>query len=153
VSEKSKSMRVVKPEELNARKLAKAAHDKAYSRAYHSRNRERIRIRQREYYWKNRKRILAGIRKWHAENPGKNFAYKTQCLVRKGSRPQPTRPEPTNCECCGRVEDGRFLCLDHDHVTGKFRGWLCGRCNRAIGQLGDSLVSVRLAVAYLERAS
>jgi hypothetical protein len=41
--------------------------------------------------------------------------------------------------------------LDHDHVTGKFRGWLCGACNRGIGMLGDNLAGVMRAAAYLQR--
>ncbi len=27
----------------------------------------------------------------------------------------------------------RQIWLDHDHKTGKFRGWLCPRCNVALG--------------------
>jgi len=48
----------------------------------------------------------------------------------------------------GRVKG---LALDHDHTTGKFRGWLCDRCNLAIGLLGDTLRRVNRAVNYLKR--
>ena len=41
-------------------------------------------------------------------------------------------------------------CFDHDHTTGKFRGWLCSPCNTAIGHLGDNLEGVMRAVRYLE---
>ena len=30
------------------------------------------------------------------------------------------------------------LCMDHNHKTGEFRGWLCHKCNRAAGLLDDS---------------
>lgn len=53
------------------------------------------------------------------------------------------------CEVCGTTED---LCYDHCHDSMEFRGVLCRGCNRSIGQLGDSLDSVRQACLYLERA-
>lgn len=34
------------------------------------------------------------------------------------------------CELCGVVKN---LQLDHDHETGEIRGWLCNRCNIALG--------------------
>lgn len=35
------------------------------------------------------------------------------------------------CQICGNVPK-RGLDQDHDHKTGKTRGWLCHRCNRAL---------------------
>jgi hypothetical protein len=35
------------------------------------------------------------------------------------------------CELCGNVPKVG-LHEDHDHRTGKHRGWLCHRCNRAL---------------------
>jgi hypothetical protein len=54
--------------------------------------------------------------------------------------------KPNQCECCGKFDD---LVLDHDHETGKFRGWLCDKCNLGIGRLGDNLQGVVSAVNYL----
>ncbi len=41
--------------------------------------------------------------------------------------------------------------LDHDHTTGKFRGWLCNCCNRAFGMLGDTISGLERALDYLRR--
>jgi hypothetical protein len=52
------------------------------------------------------------------------------------------------CQICSSTKN---LCYDHDHVTMKFRGILCCKCNRAIGQLGDTAESLQKAVDYLKR--
>src|ERR1035437_5063849 len=57
-------------------------------------------------------------------------------------------PEDKKCELC-RAE--RPLCIDHDHKTGAFRGWLCSSCNRALGTFGDSVEGLNKAIAYLHR--
>ena len=40
--------------------------------------------------------------------------------------------------------------LDHDHDTGKIRGWLCDKCNTSLGQLGDNIKSINKALQYLK---
>jgi hypothetical protein len=69
--------------------------------------------------------------------------------------PDPTRPEPSTCECCGRLPNGKgcVLHLDHCHISGAFRGWLCHDCNTGLGKLGDSINGLMNAVRYLERAA
>ena len=66
---------------------------------------------------------------------------------------------PEVCDCCGKppTTSGKGsgitkLCVDHDHKTGEFRGWLCTDCNQSIGKLGDNLEGLLKAVAYLKKA-
>jgi hypothetical protein len=99
------------------------------AKAWKKRNPSKIKAMSRGYLSRNRERMRAGHRKYMG-------------------LPEATRAAPDRCECCGRVEKAA-LCLDHDHVTGVFRGWLCKRCNSAIGLLGDSLYGVLCAVDYL----
>lgn len=45
-------------------------------------------------------------------------------------------PAGTPCRLCNRVPAHR-LRADHDHSTGRFRGWLCNRCNLRLAALDD----------------
>ena len=96
------------------------------------------------------------VNRWRAANPEKHKAGER----RRKSQPEPGYPCPESklCECCGRSEtrktrSGKIveLSLDHDHVTGEFRGWLCGNCNHAIGLFGDDKASLVAALAYFSR--
>jgi hypothetical protein len=97
-------------------------------KAYNAKNRETISRRQKQY----------------------NQLPKTKSLRRRlAGLPDPTRMEPSLCECCGAPPGRKGMALDHCHKTGIFRGWLCFNCNSAIGKLGDNLPGVLRAVAYL----
>ena len=52
------------------------------------------------------------------------------------------------CDLCGST---RNMGVDHDHRTDEIRGNLCGPCNQAIGQLGDSVDGLLKAIDYLTR--
>jgi RNase P subunit RPR2 len=57
------------------------------------------------------------------------------------------------CAICG-IEDwaapGGVLHLDHNHVTGKVRAFLCKNCNTVLGHAKDDPERLRKAIAYLE---
>ena len=58
--------------------------------------------------------------------------------------------KPVSCECCSKITEN--LVIDHDHSTGRFRGWLCRNCNQGIGKLGDTIEDLEMALIYLKRA-
>lgn len=56
-----------------------------------------------------------------------------------------------HCALCLRRPGKRWLCIDHDHQTGRVRGLLCLQHNTALGTLGDSIAGLRRAIRYLAR--
>ena len=57
------------------------------------------------------------------------------------------RKRPNQCEICGAM--GK-ICFDHDHETGKFRGWICLRCNFALGLVKDNIEILFTMIKYLK---
>lgn len=57
------------------------------------------------------------------------------------------RERPTICELCG--DTGR-ICFDHCHKTEKFRGWICLRCNMALGYARDNKEILLKMIDYLK---
>jgi hypothetical protein len=62
------------------------------------------------------------------------------------------------CATCGGTEtagrkSGRGVAdvfvVDHSHKTGKVRGLLCHRCNRAMGVIGDNIYTLQRMIEYL----
>lgn len=45
----------------------------------------------------------------------------------------------------------KALAVDHDHITGKVRGLLCGHCNIAIGLLKEDISILKNCIMYLKR--
>lgn len=57
------------------------------------------------------------------------------------------------CKICSekeKVRNNLNLSVDHCHKTGKVRGLLCNRCNRAIGFMEDNVQLLKNAIKYLE---
>ena len=42
--------------------------------------------------------------------------------------------------------------LDHDHLTGKPRAWICDSCNTGLGRFKDDIETLKNAINYLEKS-
>src|SRR5690606_5587543 len=51
--------------------------------------------------------------------------------------------------CHQECQTRNSLAVDHCHETGRVRGLLCNRCNRALGLLRDDPEVIRRAASYL----
>lgn len=78
-----------------------------------------------------------------AENPT------TRAVLRRKEE-KAGRKRPESCELCGSFS--RRICFDHDHETGKFRGWICHRCNATLGFVEDSEELLQRMIEYLRIA-
>jgi len=137
------------PEKVLARNrkwaIANPENMRANGRRYYAANKEKERDRKHESYAANPKKYLARTNKYRIANIDKARARRRKLQ----GLPLPTRPKPEFCEMnCGR----KTAHLDHDHITGAFRGWLCRRCNLGLGVLGDTAENLRNGLAYLARA-
>lgn len=109
---------------------------------HRAKNIERIRARDAENQQKYRQ-----TEKYKAAQALRNRASKAR---QKEERERIAgRPCPEVCELCG--ENNRWICFDHCHIEGRFRGWICDRCNKVLGLVQDNVGLLTAMVAYLER--
>ncbi len=56
------------------------------------------------------------------------------------------------CKICNTnlPSSGHLTHLDHNHITGKIRGFLCTNCNRGLGHFQDSVLNLEKAIIYLK---
>jgi hypothetical protein len=97
----------------------------------------------------NRKRAA----KWEEENREKSIKGKLDSRARRTYKITYEEYEKrmATSDCCEICGSKKKLGYDHCHKTMEFRGVLCNKCNRSIGQLGDTLESVQKAVTYLSK--
>lgn len=87
------------------------------------------------------------------KNNRERINIKARNSARKRKDEKANKPRPFNCEICGNLEgDDRNsrIAFDHCHKTGKFRGWICGSCNKAIGFVKDDPNILQKMILYLE---
>jgi hypothetical protein len=88
----------------------------------------------------------------------KPCAKKQSKLVRDLKKNNPPPPADYCCPICQRNKQeiqGHSIkpkgwCADHDHTTGKFRAWICHKCNLALGNFSDDTSRLLNALKYLE---
>lgn len=100
-------------------------------------------------------------KRWAAENPERIQGYRekdswtlAKRCTRRGITPEQLvdryERQEECCAICKKEIELIDSAIDHNHVTGEFRGVLCKQCNRALGMFNDSPTVLRSAVEYLE---
>jgi hypothetical protein len=146
----------------------------AYNRAYHQANKERIKEVGKEWRAKNAEKVLADRKRYKDANRNKvreaarRYYWETKetrkealrANYTKQNRKRPVlnlarneaalgRKKPDACDACGGNDGG--IVFDHCHDRGHARGWLCDRCNCALGFVRDDIPRLRKLIAYLQR--
>lgn len=56
------------------------------------------------------------------------------------------------CSICGEEPpEGKYLCVDHNAVTGEVRGLLCNSCNKGLGLFHEDIEIMQNAIEYLQK--
>lgn len=67
--------------------------------------------------------------------------------------PRPKIGEEFLCPICQRVKVRKFandVVLDHSHVDGSVRGWVCSSCNTSIGKFFDDTNILQRAIDWIK---
>ena len=87
----------------------------------------------------------SGTPRYHCKMNKINYQRR---LAEKAGRPIPDSREI----CLTPKEQLKFgLCFDHNHKTGKFRGWICRPCNIALGMIKDNIEIAENIIEYLKK--
>ncbi len=108
---------------------------KAYQQEYYLTNLEKERARHREKYHRRGSRRIPA--------PSLYSFY----LQKQGGVCAICKKEETKISKYGTRHK---LSYDHDHITGKFRGLLCSRCNIFLGYARDDIELLQNAKEYLD---
>ena len=100
-----------------------------YSKAWQEKNPLKVKLQSLRYYAKKRNHVACLVTDQQLED-----AY-TGC-----------------CAICGvpSVECKHSFHVEHNHITGELRGWLCAGCNKGLGMFQDNPVILRAAAQYIE---
>lgn len=61
------------------------------------------------------------------------------------------REQENLCAICHKKDEGKVLCIDHNHKSGEVRGLLCHNCNIGLGNFKDNPEILEAAIGYLKK--
>ena len=94
----------------------------------------------------------------NCRNKCKSCKKKDDNIVRLFKKTIPLPPEDYKCPGCSltreelnlrsKFDNQKNWCYEHDHETGKFRGFLCNECNNALARARDESRILRNLADY-----
>jgi hypothetical protein len=136
---------------------------KQYNQRWQAKNPDKARCLKKAASDRFRERNPHYQKEWVNKNKDKVLRSRERGRIRKALRRRWKKygltPEQFNiknetqtglCMLCNELnQNGRDLCVDHDHETGNVRDLLCTRCNRGLGMFKDSPELLEKAAAYI----
>lgn len=121
--------------------------NKNYFKEYYKKNRERILARCSSYYSKNKDKKRVYSKKYRDKNPAKMKDQKLKYLygITLKHWNEMFKDQQGACKIC--LKTSVELVVDHCHDSGKVRGLLCNLCNGMVGRLNQE--SFSRAIQYL----
>jgi|LakMenEpi03Aug12_release.lakeMendotaPanAssembly.Ray.scaffolds.fasta_scaffold1303032_1 hypothetical protein len=120
-----------------------ASHQQNRGRRYKEKNPEKVKFSQKLWYDANKER--------HREN-----TLKRKYGLTLDDYEKMLQEQNSSCAICFvKMENTKkkYLCVDHNHLTGDVRSLLCDPCNTAIGLLKENQEVILRAAEYLKRFS
>ena len=119
----------------------------------YKKHKEKICAKGKLYYKNNREKALQKAREYNKSHKQSIRGYHLKHYYNITLEQYDVMFEIQNgvCVICGPPELMRRLSVDHCHETGKIRGLLCQRCNRAIGLMEDNVQNLHNAIKYLDK--
>lgn len=115
--------------------------------------RQRVRI----YYEKSKDKFSLYHMEYNKNNPEKIKLYDHRSTIKKYGLTLDEyntilKNQNNGCAICGnKCSSGNNLSVDHCHFSGKIRGLLCGKCNKALGLFKDDSELLIKASEYLKK--
>jgi hypothetical protein len=118
-----------------------------------------ISINRKAKYRLEREKVLLRVKKYRTENPEKIRDTKLRQADGVGVAYFEEKLKEQNgvCGCCKKNRKTLWrgkevrMALDHDHETGKPRGILCIKCNRALGLLEEKQETILSLLEYIRK--
>jgi len=125
--------------------------DKKKATNFRQNNKEKVSETHKKYYIKNKDTILATIKTKRLQL--RNGELKRDYGITLEDYNNMFEEQNGVCAICGKPETSKYtnLQVDHNHVTGKIRELLCGKCNRMLGHVNDNIDILKSAIEYLEK--
>lgn len=131
-------------------------HRKQYQKEYYLKNKERLLAYRKKFYEENKEVAIERSVIWAKNNPEarKRNMLKSAYGLSLEKYKEMMHDQEGCCFGCStpHSELKRGLMVDHCHKTGKIRGLLCERCNSALGMVKDNIKIMRNLIKYLENA-